>query len=227
MRAAIALVSALGGCSFIGYGNTPDQPVDAVVIDRDAPQQITLSQSHSTVFDGLGWSCNNSASQYTRGNRYYRVFDLAAAGVSRPLHVSLVRFGIARAQAGSAAVGQPLTVRIGTFSGPHDGDTLDDGAFTEVAHTDVTIADGLNKTIETVIAGDFAPTALLAVAIEIPDGVAAENTIFLGTNAGGETGHSFWRADACSQGTPIWMDKYATDHSLAKAELVLQVSGAY
>lgn len=229
MRAvgALACVCATG-CSFIGFGQDPAKPPVDAGRDPDALVELQLRQTRTLAISGKAWSCSEVGTGYTYPNTWYRVFDLAAAGVTRTFHTVDVAYAIQTAISGPDAGGrQPLTVSLGTYDGAPDPAFLDDTKVHVLATTDVMIADGNNQRIDTPLGADIPAGAQLVAMLTLADGRTDHQTLLVASNPDGETGHSYWKAPDCTAATPTWMDQFADAHALIHSDLLLEVSGAY
>jgi hypothetical protein len=228
---------ALAGCAQAGKGNSiiggitdagprtdaDDIPEpDASLIDAPAAQ-ITMEQTTSgTITLNHSFACLSTG--FTLENSYYRVFTLADFGVTTTLHVTQVDFGIQTATAG-AGQQQPATVNIGTYGGTTGGTTLDLSQVRAVSSTDIQIPDGSGTRMTVPIKADIAPGASLIVELHIPDGSAAGNKFFIGTNGLGEQKPGYTRAPDCTYPSPTAMNKVASDIGVGETNLVLSVTG--
>ncbi len=207
------------------------RPIDAPPPMIDAPQSggpVTLSQTTSAqVVAGNSFNCNyGSPTFYTAENSYYRVFRLADYGITNTLHVTSVQFLVETALSGGGT-GQPATVNIGTYAGTVGAVTLDTTQVTQVATANITIPDGNATTVVAPIAGDIAAGTNLIVEILIPDGNAASNEFFIGSNSAGESQPGYIRAPTCATTSPTTFASIAAANSLAANDIILTVSGAH
>ncbi len=155
---------------------------------------VTLTHSASQVITALNSvSCN--AGGLHAENSYYRVFDLAAFGQA-DFDVCSVEIGVE--QAAGAGGSQPIEIRLyttptGTFPG---------GALTSIGTLVTAIADQSLTLADFPVAG-YADAGLdLVVEVFTPDGQAAGNSFFIGSNASGQTGPSYIRAPTCGATVP-------------------------
>jgi len=156
-----------------------------------ADAEITLSQSTSTAIAAGNSTACHVESGPTKENSYYRRFHLADFGITQPFQVSSVDVGIESAVGGGDA-SQSVTIRLTDssdfFAGPVA--TLN----TSVSDRSATV---LNFPIAAAIySGD------LIVEVFSPDGEAAGETFYIGSNAAGETAPGYIRAPTCSINTP-------------------------
>jgi hypothetical protein len=154
---------------------------------------VTLSQNTSTNIVAGSVSCN--AGGIHTDNSYYRVFDLVPLGLSGPLTINQVRFGIESANAASG--NQPVTVRLHTLSGAFTLANL-----TQIASQTYSIP---NQTLSLYTAtlstpATVQPNATLVLEIFTPAGTG--NSFFIGSNALGQSGPSYIMATACGVAQP-------------------------
>lgn len=195
-------------------------PIDAPPPPIDAPplQTITLSQGSSmAIVAGGSPSCNQS--NFTRDNSYYRVFRLADFGITRPFTAERVDFGVEEALAG-AGTSQTVQVRLHRLAG-----TLLTANMTNVAGQNVQVNNGTGIVIPVALspAPVLQPDATLVAEVFVPDGLAASNTFFIGSNAAAETAPSYIRSTTCTIPEPQTMASI----SFPDAHIVLTVSGTY
>lgn len=181
------------------------------------PSTITHSSSQAIIL-GNSISCNTGPPAGLHfDTSYWRAFNMAAFTGSQEYRITSVSFGIENARSGSAS-GQPLTVRLYTNSG---------GAFpvgnrTLISTTSVNV---LNQTqaifilplAVTVPAG----TSELVMEVFTPSGQDAENSFFIGSNTGTQTGPSYVSSANCGNPTP-------TDTAILRPEMhiVFNVNGS-
>lgn len=224
-----ACASAGGGSSAPSDGpsgeGTPGEdgppPIDAIPIDAP-PQAAPLSQNVSTIPNGTVLGCNQG--NFTRENSYYRVFVLADHSITTPYMVQSVTFAINQANAGGTS--QPGQIKIGRYTGTPGGVTLDTAAIVPINSASITIPDGATS-ITTPITGLVPAGGALVVELAIPDGVAASNTFFVGTNAAGEAKPGYIRAPACNVFAPTSMNQLGSQQSppIPKTDLIMTVTG--
>jgi hypothetical protein len=196
-------------------------PIDA------APQPVTMLETTSqTVAQGNSFNCN--AANVTAENSYYRVFTLADFGVTTTLHVTNVTFLVESAVAGAGGQ-QPAQVKLGTYAGTIGAVTLDLTKVTAVNAASIMIPDSTGGTVSTPITADIPGGSNLIVEIFIPDGMAANNVMFIGSNNGGENKPGYIRAPTCSLATPTTMKSIAAAQSppLPEPDILITVSGTH
>jgi hypothetical protein len=169
------------------------------------------SASSTTVTIGNSLSCNTGATapQYHAANGYVRAYDLLASGVIGVIEVCSIRFGLEFALAGLGAPTQPAEIRL--YSAPTAGlvfpaaltnFTLIHTEFLNIANTP---AAATNIIIDQPITANpvvqLQPTDTLIVEFFTPDGIAAQNVLFIGSNTLGESAPTYLVAPTC--GAPI------------------------
>lgn len=159
------------------------------------PVTLTHSTSMSVEADN-SVACYNSVFGYTRRSSYYRVFDLAAMGMTRPLAVSQVTVGIERARSGSGN-GQPATVKLHTLTGAFTVANL-----TELARQATTVDDQELQLIVVPVAATVPAGSTLVVEFLVPNGEANLNALFPGSNNDGQSGPTYVRDDCGGAAQP-------------------------
>jgi hypothetical protein len=196
---------------------------DASPIDA-APGQLTLSQTTSgTITLKNSFACADN-SLFTFQNSYYRVFRLADFNITSTLHVTQVDFGIQTATAGSGTQ-QPARVNLGTYAGTPQGTTLDLAQVRSISSADIQIPNGSGTRMTVPITGDIAATTSVIVELAIPDGTAAGNKFFVGSNAQGERSPGYTRATDCQFNSPTTMQSIADQQGFGQVSLVMTVTG--
>jgi hypothetical protein len=201
-----------------------DARIDAPTTPIDAPpttQTITLSQSSSTTITSLNSvACSDTTFGYTRENSFYRVFRLTDFGVNTAFTANRVDVAVEEATAGIGST-QPIQVRLYTLTGTFILPNL-----TAIAGQTVTVPNSASLTVMQVTLsppGVAAAGSTIVAEILSPDGSAAGNVFYPGSNASAETGPSYIRAPDCGAAQP------ATFASLSQPQvhLVLTVTGTY
>jgi len=215
-------VDAPGGNIDAPSGNVdaPSTPIDAPAGNVDAAlTTVTLQQMTSTAIVPGTPSCNVNTTGVTRENSYYRVFRLSDFGVTRPFTAQRVDFGVEEADAG-VGTSQAVQVRLHRLTG-----ALITANLTNVAGQNVTVNDGASIVIPVALspAPVLQPSDTLVAEVFVPDGMAAGNIFFMGSNATAETGPSYIKATACSVNEPQTMASI----NFPNAHLVLTVTGVY
>lgn len=173
----------------------PQPPSGGGVIRPPGPVSITQSASTTVVAGSV--ACN--AGGLHTDNSYYRAFTLSAFNPpldSTQFSIQSVTFGVEVANDGAGA-GQPITLRLyDSSANPPTNATI--GA--ALRTTNATILDQ-SLTLYTMTP----PTPLvllnasdiLAVEVFTPNGQAASNSFFIGSNALGQTAPSYIKAADC------------------------------
>jgi hypothetical protein len=234
MRSLLYLVIALPACATAsredvaagrpdggGHGGGPGKDADVLPLPDAAPlpdappgmQQVTLSQTNDTTMAvGASIACATSflgQTLYTRDNSWYRVFRLSDYGITGAFNLQRVTFYTDYAYGGTG-VTQPATLKIGTYAGTVDADTLAVGSITQIASQAITIpdadsADGVDPPVVTDFTNVTIPAgANLIVELALPDGSGDGNFYYIGVSAGGETHKGYIRAtpSGCGFSTP-------------------------
>lgn len=186
--------------------DAPASPTDAArpPPDARAPTSITLTQVSTNALATNSLACTNVNA--TAKQAYYRVFDLAALGITTPLALSSIGFGVQ-----SASGTQTVTVNVGTYSAA-PGDTLDVGA---AASDDWAAGDVTALATATASVGAAASGTIVSVpvVVAIPGGArlivevrspsdTGSTSFFLGASAGSETTPGFFWAPSCGATPP-------------------------
>jgi hypothetical protein len=198
-----------GGGGFVDAAPRADaapQPPDA------APQGGAVTLSQSSSMDVIGQNsvaCPAVDPVFgvvlgTADNSYYRVFDLAAAGVTGDLTISSVTVGVEDAESGGGG-GQPAGVKLYTLNGNF---TL--GNLTQLASANVTVQDVAapaqgttgGQLIDFPISATAPAGSQLVVEFHSPDGGNDGNFLYVGSNTAAQTGPTYVRAANCSVNQP-------------------------
>jgi hypothetical protein len=185
----------------------------------DCPAQITQSSSQA-ITAGNSVSCNsNSPNFYHSDNSYWRAFNLASFGVTAQYNVTSVDFGVEAADAAGTGTTQPVTVRLYANS----GGAFPSGTRTQIATTTAQVSDQSGTVLNAPLTAAVpAGTTELVMEVFTPDGQAAGNKFFIGTNTSAETGPSYISAPSCDINTPTTM----TDLGFPNVHFVMNVNGS-
>jgi len=157
-------------------------------ITQSSTQTITLQNSVS---------CNNGTGH--TDNSYWRAFDMTSFVGSNTYNVTSVSFGIEQATAAGGI--QPVTVRLHTSS--QNFPTGFPGSLTQIATATFNVPDSASNTVFLVpITATVPAGAQLVMEVFTPDGTAAGNLLFIGSNADFESGQSYLSAASCGFTTP-------------------------
>ncbi|MBK9049686.1 MAG: hypothetical protein IPL78_01825 [Chloroflexi bacterium] len=200
----VALLFALGllTVSVALAGNGPSlatNPSPATGTNNQAPAiatggSITITHSTSQVITvGNSVSCN--AGGLHTDNSYYRVFDLANDfGIVDTFDVTAVQYGIEQA---TSATTQPIQVRLYTLNGAFTLANL-----TAIGNTTDNISSQSGTIYTSLVNGTVPPNGILVVEVFSPNGQAANNSFFIGSNAAGQSDPSYLRAADCGLSQP-------------------------
>jgi hypothetical protein len=215
--------------------NADAPPIDAPPPPPDAPpppppMAVTMQQTGATnvVATQIGCQQTNPATGFTRENSYYRIYPLSDFNITKPFSISKVNFSVERATAGNG-VSQPAQIKLGTYSGTLNASTFALASLQQLASATIQIPQNATS-VEVPIASftpntlTVQPSALLYVEIFIPDGAAAGNTFYLGSNGGSETHPSYIRAPLCNVASPA---TYATILTSPLIRTLITVSGSF
>jgi hypothetical protein len=152
---------------------------------------VTLTQSTSTaITEGNSQACGDLDGTFTSEASYFRVFDLAAEGITTPLMVTQVSFGIESAASGGA--GQPVQVKIHALTGAFTNANLN----APVATASLSIPDQDLMIFDAPISGAIPAGSKLVVELHVPDGEADLNNFYPGSNTATEDAPTYVR-DTC------------------------------
>jgi hypothetical protein len=171
------------------------------------PTPRTLTQSNSsTITDAHTVTCNQFASGTTASaeNRFYRVFDLPALGITTTYTVT--RFDFSIESAASTAGSFTVQVKLHTLSTAPSGNSFPLANLTQIAGQNVTITPTTLSTQQVTLSPPVVVPAGSRLVAELfsPDltGLGNGNSFFPGSNASGETGSTYIQATACSLNDP-------------------------
>jgi hypothetical protein len=211
--ASIALLIGLVGCAragkdYVSIGDVDggldrgDDDVDASE-PIDAAQHIdapggggggvssTLSETaDNTIDDNDALYCLNHAVGGTGDITYYRIFNPADFGITGPLQVTSVTFGVWDAESATG-----VTVSVGTYTGQID-QNLNLGLITNLATQGATVPDtGVGENVNTTISATIPAGSLMAVTIAAPE--LAPDAFVLGMSAGAQTHIGYVASNNC------------------------------
>lgn len=249
MRGLLSVL-ILAGCATAtngGSGSGVDAPpvkldgngggkMDAPMSMVDAPsgvQMKTLTQTTSQALKaGNSIACGSTAG--TRSNNYYRVFDLAAMGVTSDFNITQVSFQVESCDHIAAGSGINVAVRVGTYNGT-PGTTLATASMTILAsNASVAVPEVVEDvsttppttpgaTVNAPITATVPANMKLLVEVDVPDG---NNNFgfYFGSNDGGESAYGYLLAADCSVTNPTNISSLGTP---APRNLLLTVTGTY
>jgi hypothetical protein len=206
-------------CTSSGGGGTAPSGDSAPSVCT--PQTVTQSSSQA-ITSGNSASCNTA--NVHRENSYYRAFTLSSFGITNQFDIASVDVGVELADAGGTlpppggaatsisknttkpglgapgATSQPITVKLYTSSMPFP--TGFPGSLTQIGITNTTVNDTSLSIVNIPVTGSAPAGSQLVVEVLTPDGTAAGNRFFIGSNAAAETGPSYIRAPICGVVNP-------------------------
>ena len=169
-------------------------PIEGV----QAQGAISLTHSASQAIVAGSVACRNTATGFTVANGYLRRFTLSDFGIAGGFDVTDVEVGIESAVGANGT--QPATVNLYTWD---SADPFTYANFALIASVDVSVPDAaLTKMMYPIVAAVPAGSTLVAEFFS-PDGVTAGNTLFIGSNANGQTDDSFLAAPDCGLNDPL------------------------
>lgn len=190
--------ASLPGTPDASLPGTPDASVPGTPDAGITPVEVTLSLStNATTITALNTvSCNDETTGQHTDNSYYRVFDLTALGVTSAFTVSKISMGIETAT--GAAGTQPATVRLHTLNG-----ALTLANLTQIGTAAATITDtAVGVVIDIPVTGVAPAASTLVVEFFTPNGQTAGHSLFVGSNALGQSGPSYLAATDCGAAEP-------------------------
>jgi hypothetical protein len=210
--------------------------IDALVDAPPGTQTKTLSQTTTMAIEGNTSIACASNPPGTNSNNYYRVFDLAAAGITTPFTVTGVAFSVEHCDQLNGTAGAVVAVRVGTYDGT-PGDQLDLALMTVLASNptvqipEVIETNGVTAgaMITAPISATIQPDKKLFVEIDAPDG-HNQYALYLGANNDGETSFGYVLAPGCtSNGVAITkpLNISAVSTMFPAVHLLITVTGQY
>lgn len=228
-----------GGLHPTDDGGSNEPPPDAFEL-ADAPpnqQQKTLDQNASDALAaGTSAICPDAANDDGSGeSHYYRIFDLAAEGVTRDFNISGVTFQVEDAFAIST---QSVTINVGTFSGAMGGNTFELSALSAPLGTATSVVPDVDEnrnttppttpgaTVTAPLAATIPAGSKLYVEIASPDGTG-DHYLYLGANTSGERNPGYLHAPNCTDKPTSFASLTQTLSSPRSAALLVTVTGTY
>jgi hypothetical protein len=222
-------------------GSTDAPKLDARIVDAP-PGTITreLTQTTSqTLQPSTSIACNNNPPG-TNSNNYYRVFDLAAAGITGDFKVTEVAFQIEHSDQINGTTGSTVAVRVGTYAGT-PGDQLQASMMTILAsNPTVAVPEVIENfgppattpggTVHAPITATIPAGGKLLVEVDSPDG-HNQYYFYMGANTGGESAPGYVLAPSCKDDNQVFITKPTNiskvSSSFPTVNLLLTVSGQY
>jgi hypothetical protein len=229
-----------------GDGSGSGRPPPDAFILPDAPpnmQQVTLDQNSSdSLVAGNSAICPDADNDNGSGeSHYYRIFDLAAAGITSDFTISGVTFQVEDAYGVSGDVGdgdQAVDINVGTYSGALGGSTFKTANLSQISSVtdvdvpevdedrDTTPATTPGATVTAPLAATIPGGSKLYVEIASSDGTQ-DHWLYLGTNKSSETEPGYLYAPNCVN-DPTSMSSLTQTLSPARnAALLITVTGTY
>ena len=170
-------------------------PTPTPTASPSPPPVCSTTITHSTsqaITPGNSISCNNGIGH--ADNSYWRAFNMATFTGLAQYDVTSVSFGVE-----SANQTQPVTLRLYAQT----GGTFPTGLRTQIGTTTINVDSSQSGTVITTPLTATVPAGTSELVMEIftPNGQAAGNLFFLGSNASPETGPSYLRAFDCGMMT--------------------------
>jgi hypothetical protein len=225
-----------------GMVDAPKQQMDAPSIDAP-PGTMTreLTQTTSqTIEPQSSIACANNPPG-TSSNNYYRVFDLAALGITSDFKVTEVAFQIEHCDQINGSAGTTVAVRVGTYAGT-PGDQLEASMMTILAsNPTVAVPEVISNpgpppttpggTVHAPISATIPAGGKLLVEVDSPDG-HNQYYFYMGANTGGESAPGYVLAPTCVDSAMQPITKPTNINKVQpslypKVNLLLTVSGQY
>ncbi len=200
-----------GAASDAGGGEVEPPTPDAAPPAPDAGT-IVLTQSQSTDIVGFtGVSCFDDNDVQTV-NSFYRVFDLAAEGITGPIQVTKVTFGVEECVSGST--GLPVTVILraleGEFSADQNQLALANMSGPPLGSAETTIPEvafpgegQLGGILHEVPIQATVPAGTRLVVEVAHQALQPGQALLLGANRLAQDGFTYWRAAECDLAEPV------------------------
>jgi hypothetical protein len=227
---------------------TPDAappPIDAPAPPPiDAPPNavtMTLTETtNNTVAAGDTIACvatEDDENVGTRPNNYYRVFDLATAGITSTFTVSSVTFAVEDCDSSTGTSGCPnISVRVGTYSTTpptNAGGTLVTGDLDVLASTTTNVPEideaggDPPQDVTADLTASIPGSSQLLLEVDAPEGSGVFN-FFIGASTGGQNALGFISSSVCDPPgtTPVDIQSLATAPN-NKIAVIMSVTGSY
>ena len=188
-----------------------------------AQAQTITESSTNTIVPGNSIACNQTGTNITDENSYYRAFDLSTFGISGTWDITSAMFGVESATAGSGNSSQNVTLNLyDNYSTTSTGLTITGSL---IGTANVTVNNGTvflqNQSISAVDT-----TGFLVMEVLVPDSTASGNNLgnqfFIGSNTDAETGPDYIRAPNCGITTPTTISSVG----FPDMHMVMSVTGA-
>ncbi|MFN7550704.1 MAG: hypothetical protein ACK558_03890 [Pseudomonadota bacterium] len=198
--ACLALTAAIGfhatDVRATAFGTNPLPAPEAPGGDTPAgscgPVLLTQTTSQTAVPGTIACLAGSLHAE----NSYYREYGLSA--LPNGLNVCAVELAIESSNAGDPATSQPLTINLYSQT----GGAFPGGTRTPIGTATVQVPDGGLRGFSVPVTGSVPAGQSLVVEALLPNGQPAGHSMFLGSNAAGQSGPSFLRAPACGAAAP-------------------------
>ncbi len=210
LAAAFALTAAGAHAQTFSRAETNGAPT--TMPPRGACGTITLTQSTSQTITPLNSVSCNTASVHA-DNSYFRSF-----AITEDIDVCEIQFGIEEAAAGTDGT-QPVTVNL--YAGTGDFPATFPAGYTQIGTAALSVADQTATIFPASLAASVTAGSNLVVEINTPDGDAAGNTFFIGSNADGESAPGYIESADCAIDEPTPL----ADIGFGDMNIVLNVVG--
>ena len=192
-------------------------PTPTPTLSPSPPPVCSATITHSTsqaITPGNSISCNNGIGH--AANSYWRAFNMATFTGFAQYDVTSVSFGV-----DSVNQTQPVTVRLYAQT----GGTFPTGIRSQIGTTTINVESSQSGTVVTtpLVATVPAGTSELVMELFTPNGQAAGNLFFLGSNTDPETGPSYLSAFDCGMMTS---PRTTTSLGFPNVHFVLNVHGS-
>lgn len=199
----LASLALLAGGAFAQSLSPSPNPAAGQVLPPGGPGAgpacgpITITESTTQNIVALNSVSCNAGGLHT-DNSYYRAFDLSTFGITTDFNVCDVQFAIETATGAGGT--QPATVNL--YAGPVGFPTGFPASYTLIGTAALSIPDQALTIFSSLAAGTVVAGQELVVEVFTPNGQAAGNSFFIGSNPDGESAPSYLAAAACGITSP-------------------------
>jgi len=181
-----------------------------------------ISHSTSMTLSNTNVACNGGTPSTSRGNRYFRFFNLSTFSITSDYTISSVEYGVQSIATPTLPLGLPVTIKIYTTTATNFPTGYPAG-YTQVATVTTNIVPADATTLKSIPISATIPAGS-NVLIEVGyDAQTANsgNLIFLSANDLGESAPTYISSTTCSITAPTTMAAI----NFPNAHLVLSVTG--
>jgi subtilisin family serine protease len=195
-RITVAIKGSTGGAS--------PTPSPSPTPGGSCPPVITQSTSQ-VILSPNSVACNDNATGFVVENHYWRAFDMNTFTGGLQYNITAIEFGIEVATSGSGT-GQPITVNL--YANHGTPFPAGDWASNLIGSSGSINVPDQQQAIFNVPISVSVPAGTLELVMEVmnPDGVAAMNNFFIGSNTAAETGTSYISSAPCGIDDPTPTD---------------------